>query len=446
MAASRVGTMSVRSSVQRLDGSFTILPQERLMEILNRLMPDDLEETDTPYQSELRSEVRDLWRSTERAVGPTVEFEQEDLDYSVSSMKPGLIKKEGRTTLFGQEIVPQEYRYACVLTRHMEDLVMREWQLTWSASGKGRYCRELIPNVRVWCEQGDFPITRRCAIFLSSHAELGVHLHRVGKSDSPMCEACGVVDSPSHRITSCVNFRQIQTGLLAKAGLDGNNFTADEIVLALGHRSSAWVNGVSVRSNFTQTILDHEKSQQHISASLSYNNWLQANTIDTLLKSEIDSKITFWRDVLHRIINVIITLVSCNLPLRGHVSDSGNFMAISRLLSNYDATLNKLLLKPKGEINYLSPAIQNEIISLLGTTVRNNIISEIKKAPFLTIILDKTQDLSKIDQLSVVFRYISVRENDDNVPKEIKICESFLGFITVTDFVDNRYNNQEHRY
>nr|CAI5824856.1 unnamed protein product [Callosobruchus analis] len=169
--------------------------------------------------------------------------------------------------------------------------------------------------------------------------------------------------------------------------------------------SSAWVNRVSVRSNFTQTILDHEKSQQHISASLFYNNWLQGNTIDTLLKSEIDSKITFWRDVLHRIINVIITLVSCNLPLRGHDSDSGDFMAISRLLSNYDATLKELLLKPK----------------------------EIKKAALLTIILDTTQDLSKIDQLSVVFRYISVTENDDNVPKEIKICESFLGFIAVTD-------------
>nr|CAI5836637.1 unnamed protein product [Callosobruchus analis] len=82
-----------------------------------------------------------------------------------------------------------------------------------------------------------------------------------------------------------------------------------------------------------------------------------------------------------------------------------------------------------GEINYLSPTIQNEIISLLGTTVRNNIILEIKKAQFLTIILDTTQDLSKIDQVSVVFRYISVTENDDNVPKEIKICE----ILAVTD-------------
>lgn len=195
--------------------------------------------------------------------------------------------------------------------------------------------------------------------------------------------------------------------------------------------SSAWVNGVSVRSNFTQCIFDHEDSQQHIYASLSYNNWLQGNTIDTLLQSEINSKITFWRDVLHRIINVIITLASCNLPLRGHDSDSENFMSILRLLSNYDPILKELLLKPKDEINYLSPMIQNEIINLLGTAVRNNIILEIKKAPFLAIILDTTQDLSKIDQLSVVFQYISITENDDNVPKELKICESFLGFIAI---------------
>ena len=46
--------------------------------------------------------------------------------------------------------------------------------------------------------------------------------------------------------------------------------------------------------------------------------------------------------------------------------------------------------------------------------------------------MDTTQDLSKIDQLSVVFRYISITENDD-VPKQIKICESFLGFTSVAD-------------
>nr|CAI5837812.1 unnamed protein product [Callosobruchus analis] len=101
-------------------------------------------------------------------------------------------------------------------------------------------------------------------------------------------------------------------------------------------------------------------------------------------------------------------------------------MAISRLLSNYDATLKELL---KSKALRFKTKLLVCLVPPLGTIF----ISEIKKAPFLTIILDTTQDLSKIDQLSVVFRYITVTENDDNVPKGIKICESFLGFIAVTD-------------
>nr|CAI5841066.1 unnamed protein product [Callosobruchus analis] len=70
-----------------------------------------------------------------------------------------------------------------------------------------------------------------------------------------------------------------------------------------------------------------------------------------------------------------------------------------------------------------------EIINPLSTVLQNE-NNDLQKSS--EIILDTTQDLSKVDQLSVVFRYISVTENDDNVPKEIKICESFLGFIAVT--------------
>ncbi|GFT65866.1 hypothetical protein TNCV_64791 [Trichonephila clavipes] len=45
--------------------------------------------------------------------------------------------------------------------------------------------------------------------------------------------------------------------------------------------------------------------------------------------------------------------------------------------------------------------------------------------------MDTTQDLSKADQLSVVFRYIKMKEKDD-VLNEIKICESFVGYRTAT--------------
>nr|CAI5870215.1 unnamed protein product [Callosobruchus analis] len=159
-------------------------------------------------------------------------------------------------------------------------------------------------------------------------------------------------------------------------------------------------------------------SQQHISASLSYNNWLQGNTIDTLLKSEIDSV------KLH---SGEMYCIADYFSILGHDSDSGNFMAISRLLSNYDATLKEPLLKPK------ALRFKTKLLFCLVQPLGAILSQKLKKTPFLTIILDTTQELSKIDQLSVVFPYILVTENDDNVPKEIKICESFLGFIAVTD-------------
>lgn len=65
-------------------------------------------------------------------------------------------------------------------------------------------------------------------------------------------------------------------------------------------------------------------------------------------------KFVFWRNVLDRIINVIITLASCNLSLRGHVAKSGNFISILHLLSNYEPVLKEFLLKPKNDVNYLN--------------------------------------------------------------------------------------------
>lgn len=81
-------------------------------------------------------------------------------------------------------------------------------------------------------------------------------------------------------------------------------------------------------------------------------------------------------------------------------------MAIIHLLSRYDDVLKKLLELPKGSTKYLSPTIQNEFIQMLATEVENKIFEDIRAAPFYTIILDTTQDICKIEQLSVVFRYV----------------------------------------
>ena len=79
-------------------------------------------------------------------------------------------------------------------------------------------------------------------------------------------------------------------------------------------------------------------------------------------------------------------------------------------------------------MKYLSPAIQNDLIATLASSLERQLIADIKNAPFYSIITDTTQDISKTDQLSQTIRYVHLLYDDDGRSKEIKIKETFLGF------------------
>ena len=81
-------------------------------------------------------------------------------------------------------------------------------------------------------------------------------------------------------------------------------------------------------------------------------------------------------------------LAMCNLPFRGSTEElsnenKGNFLSIIQLIAKYDSVLDKLLQLPKGSPKYLSPSIQNELISLLAGQVLQEIKVELQSAPFL---------------------------------------------------------------
>ena len=59
-------------------------------------------------------------------------------------------------------------------------------------------------------------------------------------------------------------------------------------------------------------------------------------------------------------------------------------------------------------MKYLSPVIQNELIEVLANQLEHNIVSDITSAPLFTIITDTTQDVSKIDHLNQVYRYVKI--------------------------------------
>uniref|UniRef100_H3AFS3 DUF4371 domain-containing protein n=1 Tax=Latimeria chalumnae TaxID=7897 RepID=H3AFS3_LATCH len=141
--------------------------------------------------------------------------------------------------------------------------------------------------------------------------------------------------------------------------------------------------------------------------------------------------------VLNRIVNVTLTLAMSNLAFRGHreiigEGNSDNVLSIIELLAKYDPVLAELIRKPKGSTMYLSPKIRNEIIRLLSDQVTESIVNDIKNAPFYSLLMDTTQDLSKVDQLSQVFWYVTIEKDEKGNPAKININESFLGFHEVS--------------
>ncbi|KAF3856735.1 hypothetical protein F7725_017458 [Dissostichus mawsoni] len=164
-----------------------------------------------------------------------------------------------------------------------------------------------------------------------------------------------------------------------------------------------------------------------------YEQWKTNGTIDADMERNVRNAAQFWRQVVERIVNVTLTLASSNLAFRGHrevlgQGKAGNFLSIIELLARYDPVLKELINRPEGSGKYLSHQIQDEIIYILSQRVKADIIDEINEAPFYSVIMDTTQDVSKIDQLSQVYRYITVVKNDMDIATDIQINEVFLGF------------------
>ena len=190
--------------------------------------------------------------------------------------------------------------------------------------------------------------------------------------------------------------------------------------------------------NLSSKIKVHESSHMHTAACMIYDQWRLHGTIDEEMEREIRVETTFWKQVLDRLINVTLTLATSNMPFRGHretigKANSGNFLSIIELMAKYDPVLKDLINRPARSYKYLSPAIQNELIDILGQRVKNDILDEIRAAPFFSVIMDTTQDIAKIDQMSQVYRYVTVERDAHGVASDVKINESFIGFREVTD-------------
>ena len=187
----------------------------------------------------------------------------------------------------------------------------------------------------------------------------------------------------------------------------------------------------------------HERSSAH---RRSFCRWKEherslvegEGQIDDQLADALRKEEDKWRQVLKRLLNIVIYLARTNAALRGHVEkltsgdeiNSGNFLELVKLLSKYDPVMKSHLeyaMENPHAPNYLSPRIQNEFIELLGSSVRDNLLEDIKTSRYYGLLFDSTPDIAHREQMSQVVRYVHI----DYEKKTVEIRESFLGFISI---------------
>jgi len=57
---------------------------------------------------------------------------------------------------------------------------------------------------------------------------------------------------------------------------------------------------------------------------------------------------------------------------------------------------------------YISNTIQNDLISSAGSVIRDKILTKVSHAKFFSLLVDKTTDLSKKEQMTVCLRYAQI--------------------------------------
>jgi Domain of unknown function (DUF4371)/hAT family C-terminal dimerisation region len=195
-----------------------------------------------------------------------------------------------------------------------------------------------------------------------------------------------------------------------------------------------WVQGLNDWKHLSEKIKIHQQSQVHVDAVIVHQRWKRGECIDEALDEQIREESQLWIKLLRRLTDIVLTLAENNLAFRGdreviNEASAGNFLALVALVARYDPVLEEIVKRPAGSCKYLSPAIQNELISSASSAVKKQLLHEIREAPFYSILADGTQDITKQDQISCVIRYVAI----DSDKCTIEVKESFLGFFNVVD-------------
>lgn len=205
--------------------------------------------------------------------------------------------------------------------------------------------------------------------------------------------------------------------------------------------------------NAVELFNKHQTNEYHKFSTLKAIEFLKVaeqnqNDVFVQLHKRNKKEIETNREILKAIIHTIELCGRQGLALRGDndsgelelktpINNDGNFRSLLRyrIQSGDDCFLNHIQNCGKNA-TYISPDIQNEVISVITTHIQNQICNKINKAKYFTILADETTDISRIEQFSLCVRYLE--EIDTN---NYMIREDFLQFVPVHSTVGSELTN-----
>ncbi|CAF4832970.1 unnamed protein product [Rotaria sp. Silwood1] len=118
------------------------------------------------------------------------------------------------------------------------------------------------------------------------------------------------------------------------------------------------------------------------------------------------------------------------LPYLAGSSNRGNFIELLEWTSGTDPVASSVLNDSAKNSTYLSPGIQNDLIALIASNIRQQITEKVRGSVF-SLMVDESRDISGNQQLSVVVRVIDleITANNNQTYRSSLFKEYFLGFI-----------------
>jgi len=178
-------------------------------------------------------------------------------------------------------------------------------------------------------------------------------------------------------------------------------------------------------------LKEHETSADHV---LNMTTWYELRSrlqsdqaIDKTAQRQLEKEKDHWRKVLFRIFCIVKFLAKHSLTFRGtnsklYEDSNGNFLGLIEMLAEFDPVIQDYVRHITSEetlLHYLDPKIQNELINLLASAIKSEIVRKIKRAKYFSVILDCTPDASHQEQMSLIIRYVD--SSSDNGPVRVPL-------------------------